>query len=38
LPATKLAYAAGTVAFLVYAIGLIASFWMPEPQQEKLPD
>ena len=38
LPATKLAYAAGTVAFLVYAIGFVASFWMPEPQQEKLPD
>ena len=37
-PATKLAYAAGTVAFLVYAIGFIASFWLPEPRQAKLPD
>ncbi|HLK62531.1 MAG TPA: MFS transporter [Bryobacteraceae bacterium] len=33
-----LAYAASTVALLVYAGGLIASFWLPEPQQEKLPD
>jgi nitrate/nitrite transporter NarK len=38
LPATKLAYAAGTVAFLVYAIGFVASFWLPEPQQAKLPE
>jgi MFS family permease len=37
-PAAKLAYAAGTVAFLVYAIGLIASFWLPEPLETKLPD
>jgi hypothetical protein len=33
-PATKLAYAAATVAALVYIVGLIASFWLPEPQQE----
>jgi hypothetical protein len=38
VPATKLAYAAGAVAFLVYAIGFLASFWLPEPAQEKLPD
>jgi MFS family permease len=37
-PATHLAYAAAAVAFLVYAIGLIASFWLPEPEQEKLPE
>jgi hypothetical protein len=36
--ATKLAYAAGCVALLVYVVGFIASFWLPEPQQEKLPD
>jgi hypothetical protein len=35
---TKLAYAAGTVAFLMYAIGFIASFWLPEPFETKLPD
>jgi hypothetical protein len=37
-PAMHLAYAAAAVAFLVYAIGLIASFWLPEPQQEELPE
>ena len=36
--ATKLAYAAGAVAFLVYAVGFVASFWLPEPQQAKLLD
>lgn len=36
-PATKLAYAAATVGFLVYAIGLAASFWLPQPPQ-KLPE
>ena len=30
----KLAYAAATVALLAYAIGLIASFWLPEPKPE----
>ena len=35
---TKLAYAAATVAFLVYAVGVIASFWLPEPQRQQLPD
>jgi len=38
VPATKLAYAAGAVALLVYAVGFLASFWLPEPAQEKLPD
>lgn len=37
-PFTKLAYSASAVALLVYAIGLVASFWMPEPQRDKLPD
>jgi len=37
-PAVKLAYGAAAVAFLVYAIGLIASFWLPEPKQEQLPE
>ncbi|MBI3651987.1 MAG: MFS transporter [Acidobacteria bacterium] len=36
--AVHLAYAAGCVAFLVYAIGLIASFYLPEPTQEDLPE
>jgi hypothetical protein len=33
-PATKLSYAAAAVAALVYAVGLIASFWLPEPAEE----
>ncbi|MFY9556493.1 MAG: MFS transporter [Blastocatellia bacterium] len=33
-----LAYGAAAVAFLVYAIGFIASFWLPEPKQEDLPE
>jgi hypothetical protein len=37
-PATHLAYGAAAVAFLVYAIGLIASFWLPEPAREELPE
>jgi MFS family permease len=35
---TKLAYAAAGVALLAFAIGLIASFWLPEPKQEELPE
>ena len=34
----KLAYAASAVALLVYAVGFVSSFWLPEPQQEKLPE
>lgn len=34
----KLAYAAAAVAFLVYAINLILSFFLPEPQKEELPE
>jgi hypothetical protein len=37
-PAAHLAYGAAGVAFLVYAIGLVASFWLPEPKQEELPE
>jgi MFS family permease len=37
-PSTKLAYAAAAVACLVYAVGLGASFWLPEPAEGKLPD
>ena len=35
-PSTKLAYSAAVVAFLVYAIGFTASFWLPEPRQDHL--
>lgn len=34
----SVAYAAAAVALLVYAIGSIACFWLPEPQEEELPD
>ena len=37
-PAVKLAYAAATVGGAVYVIGLVASFWLPEPKSEKLPE
>jgi MFS family permease len=37
-PATKLAYGAAGVAFLVYAGNLILSFFLPEPKQEELPE
>jgi MFS family permease len=37
-PATKLAYAAAGVAFLVYAIALALSFVLPEPEREELPE
>ena len=37
-PPTRLAYAAVTVALATYLIGSIACFWLPEPQQEELPD
>jgi hypothetical protein len=36
--ATSLAYAAAAVAFMVYLIGLIASFWLPEPERAELPE
>lgn len=37
-PAAHLAYGAAAVAFLVYGIGLVASFWLPEPVREELPE
>ncbi|HXG63768.1 MAG TPA: MFS transporter [Blastocatellia bacterium] len=37
-PPTQLAYAAALVAFAVYAIGFASSFWLPEPEREKLPE
>jgi hypothetical protein len=36
-PFTRLAYAAATVALVVYAVGLIASTMLPEPAKD-LPD
>ena len=35
-PSAKLAHAAAAVAFLVFAVGLVASFRMPEPKQDHL--
>jgi MFS family permease len=35
-PPMKLTYTAAGVAFFVYAVALIASFWLPEPKQEAL--
>ncbi len=37
-PAVKLAYAAGLVGTAAYAIGFTASWWLPEPKKEDLPD
>ena len=34
----KLAYAAAIVGTAAYAIGFVASFWLPEPKQAELPD
>ena len=34
----RLAYAAAIVGTSAYAIGFVASFWLPEPAQEELPD
>jgi hypothetical protein len=34
----QLAYAAAIVGTIAYVIGLIASFWLPEPQASDLPD
>jgi hypothetical protein len=35
---TKVALVAAGVAFSVYLVGLIASFWLPEPKQTDLPE
>jgi MFS family permease len=37
-PFTKLAYSASAVALLVYAVGFLSSFWLPEPQRDTLPE
>ncbi len=37
-PATKLSYGAAVVGLIVYAIAVIASFWLPEPRDEELPE
>jgi MFS family permease len=38
MPAKSVALAAATVGFGVYAVGFIASFWLPEPAHEELPE
>jgi MFS family permease len=35
---TKIALVAAAVGFSVYLVGLIASFWLPEPSHEQLPE
>jgi len=37
-PPIKLAHAAALVGTAAYVIGFAASFWLPEPRQEHLPD
>lgn len=37
-PFIKLAYSASAVALVVYGMGLLLSFWMPEPRLDKLPE
>ena len=37
-PAKHLAYAAAVVAFMVYGINLVSTFYLPEPKQEELPE
>jgi MFS family permease len=37
-PGNQLAYAAAIVGLTLYVIGFIASFWLPEPQAEELPE
>ena len=34
----KLAYASAIVGTAAYVIGFIASFWLPEPSREELPE
>ena len=35
---TKVALVAAAVGFSVYLVGFIASFWLPEPKREELPE
>jgi MFS family permease len=37
-PYAKLAYSASAVALFAYVAGFAASFWLPEPKQEQLPE
>jgi len=37
-PPAKLAYASAIVGTGAYVIGLVASFWLPEPSREELPE
>ena len=37
-PPIRLAYAAALVGTTVYVVGFAASFWLPEPKREALPD
>jgi len=37
-PAVKLAWSAALVGFVVYAVGFVASFFLPEPKTQELPD
>jgi MFS family permease len=37
-PAEKLAWSAALVGLVVYVVGFTASFFLPEPQHEELPD
>jgi hypothetical protein len=37
-PAAKLAHAAALVGLLVYVGGIAASFWLPEPKTQALPE
>jgi MFS family permease len=37
-PPAKVAYAAAGVALLVYAVGSLACFWLPEPKRETMTD
>ena len=37
-PPMKMAYAAATVALLTYGIGFVASFMLPEPSKDELPE
>jgi MFS family permease len=35
---TKVAYVSAAIAFGVYLVGFIASFWLPEPKKDELPE
>ena len=37
-PTVQLAYASAIVGLFVYVLGFTASFWLPEPQSEGLPE